>query len=335
MQTQRHFLAADATIIVVATIAFGMGIDKPDVRFVAHLDLPKSIEAYYQETGRAGRDGEPADAWMLYGLQDVVRLQQMLMDSDADEAFKRIEQRKLSALLGWCETASCRRRPLLAYFNDQIDGDCGNCDNCLSPPPTWDATEAAQKLLSAIYRTGQRFGANYVIDVLQGKKDTRITANGHDQLGVFGAGSDHDTTAWRSLIRQLLVDGHVSADPARYGALVMHDSCRSLLRGETQFLARRDLAATRKTRRRRIDDAVAPEDQPLWDALRECRKALAEEHGVPPYMIFHDATLREMIAVKPRDRASLLAISGVGEAKLERYGDDMLATIASDSPAAQ
>ena len=327
-RTQRHFLSADATIIV-ATIAFGMGIDKPDVRFVAHMDLPKSIEAYYQETGRAGRDGAPADAWMLYGMQDVVRVQQMLAQSDAEEAFRRIEQRKLNALLGWCETAACRRRPLLAYFGEQLATDCGNCDNCVAPPPTWDATEAAQKLLSAIYRTGQRFGANYVIDVLRGKSDARIVGNGHDQLSVFGAGEDHDAGTWRSLIRQLLVDGNIVADPERYGALVMQDSCRPLLRGEQVFRARQDLKKAGQAKRRKLDMDIEPADEPLWLALRECRTALASEHGVPPYMIFHDATLKEMVFRKPADADELLAISGVGTSKLERFGDDILLAIAS------
>jgi ATP-dependent DNA helicase RecQ len=320
---QRRFLVEDS-LIIVATIAFGMGIDKPDVRFVAHLDLPKSVEAYYQETGRAGRDGEPAEAWMVYGLQDVVQLSQFVMASEADEQHKRRERAKLDALLGWCEVTGCRRRPLLEYFGEVREGACGNCDNCTAPPTTWDGTDAARKLLSAIYRTGQTFGSAHVIDVLLGNATEKVVRHRHEQLSVFGIGNDVGATAWRSLLRQLLVLGHVRVDHEGYGALLLTEASRALLRGEATIRVREDTKAPTVRKTRAAPTEVAAHDEPLWEALRECRRQLAAENNVPPYVVFHDATLKQMVAQRPADSAALLAISGVGQAKLARYGERFL-----------
>ncbi len=326
-ENQRRFLVEDG-VIICATIAFGMGIDKPNVRFVVHFDLPKSMESYYQETGRAGRDGEPAAAWMVYGLQDVVRLRQMLDESVAAEEFKRYERYKLDALLGWCEVTGCRRRPLLAYFGDALVEDCGNCDGCLVPVVTWEGAEAAQKLLSAVYRTGQRFGAAYIVDVLLGKASDKIEQNGHDQLSVFGIGKDKASATWRSVTRQLVVAGHLRADAERYGALVLTDTSRGVLRGETPLQFREDpklpAAVARRSSKAR---AVAPQDEGLWEALRECRQSLASEHDVPAYVIFHDKTLHEMLQYRPQTEAAMLDISGVGQTKLDRYGWQFLEII--------
>lgn len=315
-------------VIIVATIAFGMGIDKPNVRFVAHLNLPKSIEAYYQETGRAGRDGLAADAWMIYGLQDVITLRQMLDSSTADDRQKRIERHKLDAMLGLCEVTSCRRRSLLAYFGDELKEDCGNCDNCLHPPVTWDATVAAQKALSCVHRTGQRFGVNYLIDVLLGKKDARIERFGHQRLSTFGIGGELSATEWRGVFRQLIARGLLAVDVEGHGGLRLTKDCRPVLSGEEKLTLRRDQRERQKKRRNTASALFQSDDErSLWEALRSCRRELAEDQGVPPYVIFHDATLMAMVECRPASLNEMADISGVGERKLEAYGAEFIEVI--------
>nr|WP_092024179.1 DNA helicase RecQ [Marinobacter zhejiangensis] len=326
---QERFLREDG-VIVVATIAFGMGIDKPDVRFVAHLDLPKSLEAYYQETGRAGRDGNPSTAWMVYGLQDVIKLRQMLEGSQGNEQFKRVERQKMDAMLGLCEVISCRRQVLLRYFGDSLDSPCGNCDTCLTPPETWDGTVAVQKALSCVYRTGQRFGVTYLIDVLRGSENDRIAQAGHDRISTYGIGSELSASEWKSVFRQLVANGYLRADPEGYGALQLTPECRPLLRGEDVVLLRKD--PVKKTSSRTRGRSPAREhitDQKGWEALRSCRKRLAEQQGVPPYVIFHDATLMEILERRPSSMVELSEVSGVGKAKLEKYGEVFLEELAS------
>ena len=323
-QNQQRFLREEG-VIIVATIAFGMGIDKPDVRFVAHLNLPKSLEAYYQETGRAGRDGLPADAWMVYGLQDVITLRQMQESSDADESHKRVERHKLDAMLGLCELTSCRRQALLRYFGDELREPCGNCDTCLEPPETWDATVAAQKALSCVHRTGQRFGVSYLVDVLLGKEHERIRQFGHDTLSTYGIGSELNQSQWRDLYRQLIAHGLLTVDLEGYGGLHLTEASRPVLRGEKQLMLRKQIRRSRSERRggksgRQVDAAL----RDLWDALRSKRHALAEEQGIPAYMIFHDATLMTMIEERPGTLAQMGTISGIGERKLEAYGEAFL-----------
>lgn len=321
---QQHlarFLREDA-VVIVATIAFGMGIDKPDVRFVAHLNLPKSIEAYYQETGRAGRDGLAADAWMAYNLQDVIMLRQMMAESDAAEQFKRVAHHKLETMLGLCELTTCRRQALLAYFDEQLAKPCGNCDTCLHPPQTWEGTQAAQKALSCVFRTGQRFGVNYVIEVLTGKDDERIRRNRHDQVSTYGIGQEHSAVDWRNIFRQLIALGYLDIDPEGHGALRLTEKARPLLRGEISLqlrkLAKREKAKTEKPARQSIQ--LRSCDETLFDALRARRTELAREHGVPPYMIFHDSTLVEMARVRPVTEQAMRTVSGVGDQKYRSYG---------------
>ncbi|MHB1580965.1 MAG: DNA helicase RecQ [Acidithiobacillus sp.] len=326
-RNQQHF-QRDEGVIMVATIAFGMGIDKPNVRFVAHLNLPKSIEAYYQETGRAGRDGLPAEAWMHYGLQDVVQLRQMIQQSEADLPRKQMEGHKLDAMLALCETTDCRRQTLLGYFSEHLALPCGNCDNCLQPPATWDATVAAQKALSAIHRTGQRFGVQYLVDVLLAREDPRIQQWGHHQLTVYGLGKELSANAWRALFRHLLLRGLVEVDAEGHGGLRLSPSSRPLLRGEEKLTLRQHESTTPKQRDKRPE--VALQDADLWEALRQHRRELALAQGVPPYVIFHDATLMEMLQRRPRDLGALATVPGIGERKLAAYGESFLKILHRD-----
>ncbi|MFQ5470136.1 MAG: DNA helicase RecQ [Gammaproteobacteria bacterium] len=321
---QDRFLREDS-IIIVATIAFGMGIDKPDVRFVAHLNMPKSIEAYYQETGRAGRDGMAADAWMSYGLQDVITMRQMQSSSDADESYKRIERQKLDAMLGFSELNGCRRQALLRYFGDNLENPCGNCDNCLEPPVTWDATVAAQKALSCVHRTGQRFGVNYLVDVLLGKRNDRIVQFGHDKITTFGIGTELSQNEWRNVFRQLIANGLLVVDVAGYGGLQLTDNSRPVLRGEQKIELRKITKPVKSARRERKGVVYANENEKkLWDSLRECRSRLASEHGLPAYMIFHDATLMDIVDRRPENIEQFSRVSGVGDSKLAHYASAFL-----------
>ena len=322
---QARFLR-DENVIVVATIAFGMGIDKPDVRFVVHLDLPKTVESYYQETGRAGRDGAPATAWMIYGLQDVIKLRQMLQSSQGSEQHKRLEQHRLNAMLGLCEITSCRRQSLLQYFGEDYPQPCGNCDSCLDPAKTWDATEACRMALSAVARTGERFGVNHLIDVLRGKETDKMWQFEHHLLPTFGVGTALDNNQWRSVFRQLVGRSYLSVDMEGYGALKLQEQCRPLLRGEVSIALRVD--QKQKVVKRQTKAPLPEEvDVGLWEALRECRREQAEEQGVPPYVIFHDSTLIEMCTLLPQTHDEFANLTGVGERKLLKYGDAFLVAI--------
>jgi ATP-dependent DNA helicase RecQ len=324
---QARFLREES-VIIVATIAFGMGIDKPDVRFVAHLDMPKTVEAYYQETGRAGRDGEAADAWMIYGLQDVIKLRQMMASSDGSQEHKRAEQQRLNAMLGLCEITTCRRQALLNYFDDAMAEPCGNCDTCLEPVNTWDGTEAARKALSVVYRTGQRFGVAHLVDVLRGADSDKIFQCDHHLLPTYGVGADMDNNQWRSVFRQLVARGYLSVDMERFGALRLEEKCRALLRGEQAIQLRRDIKSKPGAAKQTRTPLPSDIDIALWEALRDCRRELAEEQGVPPYVIFHDRTLQEMCSVLPQNLTQFGCITGVGERKLEKYGAVFLRVIA-------
>ncbi|MHB1305229.1 MAG: DNA helicase RecQ [Acidiphilium sp.] len=323
---QDAFLIEDG-IVLVATIAFGMGIDKPDVRFVAHLDLPSSLEAYYQETGRAGRDGQKAETLLLYGMQDVVLRQRMIDQGDAPEAVKRIERGKLGALLGVCETVSCRRQAILAHFGETHGGACGNCDNCLEPAETWDGTEAARKALSAMLRTGQRFGVGHLTDVLRGTATEKVTRLGHDRLPTFGVGSDLDRRAWASVFRQLVVGGIVAVDHDAHGALRTTPRSGPVLRGEETVHLRREARAASRVATKAAQAAPLPTGSPVFETLRAWRKQAAQDQKVPAYVIFHDSTLAALAAARPRDRAALAVIPGMGASKIERYGNAVLALL--------
>jgi ATP-dependent DNA helicase RecQ len=330
--TQRRFLHEEG-VIVVATIAFGMGIDKPNVRFVAHLDVPRSIEAYYQETGRSGRDGLPATAWLAYNLSGIVTLRRMMENGTEDEARLRLDRHKLNAMTGYCEVVTCRRAALLRYFGQEHAGSCGNCDNCLRPVVTRDGTIDAQKVLSAVYRTGQRFGATHIVDVVTGKSTERISRSGHDQLPTFGVGADRPAEAWRGIVRELVAGGYLDVDVMGYGGLTLTPSGREVLRGQHQVQLRleQERPRSRKKEREPRSSSQGPtsaDEQMLFDALRDLRLRLAREQGVPPYVIFHDSTLLEMARLRPLTMDDFATVPGVGGTKLARYGAVFTARIA-------
>jgi ATP-dependent DNA helicase RecQ len=338
-RNQDRFLNEDG-IVIVATIAFGMGIDKPDVRFVAHLDLPKSIEAYYQETGRAGRDGKPSTAWMAYGLPDIVQQRRMIDESSGAEAFKRVSIGKLEALVGLAETTNCRRTRLLGYFGETLAAiKCGNCDNCLSPPLVRDGKVIAQKLLSCAYRTGQRFGAMHLIDVLIGRLTDRVKQFGHDKISVFGIGAELNEKQWRAVIRQLVAMGHLQPDAEAFGALKLTETARGVLKGETEVMLREEAAGTRvrpsRTKSRRGDLASVPAgsgktgDPSLIGALRAWRSEVARQRAVPAYVVLHDSTIDGIAASRPATPGQLRKIPGIGDKKLEHYGDELIALVKS------
>jgi ATP-dependent DNA helicase RecQ len=331
LRHHQRFLREDG-LVMVATIAFGMGIDKPDVRFVAHLDLPRSLEAYYQETGRAGRDGDPSEAWMTYGLNDVVIHRQMIEDSSAPIEQKRVERQKLDSMLAYCESARCRRVLLLNYFGEEAEP-CGNCDACLAPPLLWDGTEAAQKALSAALRTGQRFGAGHLTDILRGKDTAKVKQFGHDRLPTFGVGADLDEIGWRSVFRQLLATGVLETDAKAYGALTLTDSARPILKGEIALQFRRPAS---RPKARAAHGTPSPDRAPrqseslLVARLRNWRSETARAQGVPAYVILHDRTLFEIAAQLPDSMQALLAVPGIGMAKAQRYAEELLAIVATD-----
>ena len=337
-ENQRRFLREEG-VIMVATVAFGMGIDKPNVRFVVHLDIPKSMEGYYQETGRAGRDGLPANAWMTYGLSDVVSMRQMLDSSDAPEERKQVERQKLDALLGFCESTACRHQIILRYFGEQHSGHCEQCDNCLTPVDTWDATQAAQMALSCVYRTGQRFGVVHLIDVLLGKPTPKVRQFNHEKLSTFGIGKVVSQQQWSSVYRQLVAGGFLESDVEAYGGLKLTEAARPVLRSESEVWLRRDSERNSEIDKRKASKAergsrakeayFAVSDDPLWFILKDKRTELAKEQGVPPYVIFHDSTLLEMVNRRPASLSEMSRITGVGQAKLDRYGEAFLEVLLS------
>ena len=324
---QARFLNEEG-LIMCATIAFGMGIDKPNVRFVAHVDLPKSIEAYYQETGRAGRDGLPADAWLIYGLNDLIQVKKLVGGmglSNKSQSSQIQDHHRLESLMGFLEHTDCRRPTLLGYFAQSHPGNCQNCDNCLTPPKTWDATEAGQKMLSCIFRTGQRYGATHLIDVLQGKLSDRITRLGHDHVSTFGIGRELDKWQWHTVLRQLLANGYIVPDADGHGGLQLSEKAREILRGETQLTCRVD--AIPHPKQAATQTRTSQQDTPLWRAFKTWRLGEAQAQGVPPYVIFHDQTLQAIIDAKPENLEALGQVHGVGRHKLKRYGDEVLAVL--------